>query len=56
MSLGVFGEFPANSSTGVPDISIPVYELKFRNISIPVALKYNTNLVKPDVHLGWVGS
>ena len=55
MSLGVFGEFPANSSTGVPDISIPVYEVKFRNISIPIGLQYNTNLVKPDIHPGWVG-
>ena len=55
MSLGVFGEFPPAMPTGVPNISVPVYTIKYRGLEIPLALSYNANLVKPDVHPGWVG-
>lgn len=54
-SLGVFGEFPAISATGVPNIYIPIYDIKHNGIVIPIALQYNNNLVKPDLHPGWVG-
>ena len=55
MSLGVFGDFPAELVTGVPDIQVPLYDLKYKGIKIPLGLNYNTNLVKPDEHPGWVG-
>ncbi|QKJ30322.1 RHS repeat protein [Mucilaginibacter mali] len=54
-SLGIFTQFPAAAATGTPGINIPVYELKYRNVTVPIALSYNTNMVKPDVHPGWVG-
>jgi len=55
MSLGTFGEFPAALSTGVPSVMVPVYEINYRNIKIPITLSYNINLAKPDIHPGWVG-
>ncbi|MBL7854170.1 MAG: hypothetical protein JNL17_07220 [Cyclobacteriaceae bacterium] len=54
-SLGVFGEFPAVSATGVPNISLNLYTVSFREVTIPITLQYNSNLAKPDQHPGWVG-
>jgi YD repeat-containing protein len=54
-ALQIFGTFPQSSYTGVPAISVPLYTIKYKNISIPIGLSYNTNLVKPDSHPGWVG-
>jgi hypothetical protein len=55
ISMGVFNEFPSVLSNGSPSIEIPVYTVNYRNFSLPINLMYNTNLVKPDIHPGWVG-
>jgi len=54
-ALGTFGDFPAVGSTGVPDISVPIYTVKSGDASIPIALQYNPNMVKPDYLSSWVG-
>lgn len=41
--------------TGDLHIDIPLYELKIKNISIPIGLQYNLNKVKPNIHPGIVG-
>ena len=54
-----FTDIPVSYSTGVPDVSIPLYTLKSGNIEIPVVLRYHTHNVKPhmalstNVALGW---
>src|ERR1700748_3322604 len=53
--LGVFVNLPQSGSTGVPPINVPIYTIKYRDISIPISLNYNSNLLKPDEHPGWVG-
>ena len=50
-----YGKIPTVPFTGVANISIPIYELKLRNISVPVQLSYHTSNVKPNLHPGWVG-
>lgn len=55
MSFAVFDGFPAVPNTGIPDINVPVYDFKYREINIPISLRYNTNLVKPDIQPSWVG-
>ncbi|PWG78075.1 hypothetical protein DDR33_24190 [Pararcticibacter amylolyticus] len=54
-AMGVFAQFPAGSFTGVPPITVPLYDMTFNDISLPVRLAYNTNLVKPDNNSSWVG-
>jgi hypothetical protein len=54
-SLGIYGQFPAALPTGVPNITIPIYELNYGGIKIPLTLRYNPQLLKPDLHPGWVG-
>src|ERR1700722_18726695 len=36
-----YGDIPVSAYTGVPDISIPLYTAKFRDISIPISLSYH---------------
>ena len=57
-SLGKYGEIPVGLFTGSPQISIPLCELKAKNISVPVILRYNSNGVRVDeyssnVGMGW---
>lgn len=54
-SFTIFGKVPVNGFTGVPDISIPLYDFKVRGGSVPIRLSYHTASVKPNLHPGWVG-
>lgn len=57
-ALGKFGLVPVNYSTGVPDISIPVYTVKDGTLTFPISLKYHAGGIKvkedaSEVGLGW---
>jgi len=54
-----YGDVPVSPYTGVPNISIPLYTLKFRDISVPISLSYHASGIKvgeeaSQVGLGWV--
>jgi YD repeat-containing protein len=55
-SLGVYGELPVSLFTGIPDISIPIYELKGNKIGLPISLSYHAGGLRPEVHPSWVGN
>lgn len=42
-----YGEYAINYSTGIPDISIPLYEINHRGYRLPLVLKYNPKPLKP---------
>jgi len=49
---------PIDYSTGIPNISVPIYDLKFGNVSIPITLNYHAggimvNQIATSVGLGW---
>ena len=52
--------YPADGNKGVPDISIPLYTIKYGKLSIPIVLRYSTTNAKvdrsvaPNVGFGWV--
>lgn len=50
-----FGEYAINSSTGIPDISIPLYEINARGYKIPVTLRYNPQPIKPGYNYDVLG-
>ncbi|MDT7832736.1 hypothetical protein RQM59_10125 [Flavobacteriaceae bacterium S356] len=57
-SLGKFTEVPVSHYTGVPNISIPIYTINAKGISIPINLSYHARgvmveEVAPRVGIGW---
>lgn len=53
-----YGEYPVSHATGVPQIEIPLYEIKTRDINIPINISYHASGIKvedvaPPVGLGW---
>lgn len=57
-SLGKFGEIPVSYATGVPSISIPVFNINVGKISLPISLDYHAGGIRIDemassVGLGW---
>jgi len=53
-----FGEYPMDYSTGVPHISIPLYEINVGNYKVPVSIAYHASGNKVQdiaspVGLGW---
>jgi YD repeat-containing protein len=57
-SLGKYGETPVNYYTGLPNISIPLLEIKSGSLTLPISLSYHGAGIKvdeeaPSVGLGW---
>ncbi len=53
-----YGEYSVSPATGVPEISIPLYEVKLGEITLPVSISYHASGIKVDdvsstVGLGW---
>lgn len=48
-------EKPVNLYNGSVDVSVPLYELKDGEISIPITLRYNTSGIRVDEEASWVG-
>ena len=53
--LGEYGKVPVSLYTGVPDISVPIYELKAGNYSLSLAASYHLASVKPNSQSGCLG-
>lgn len=54
-----YGEYPVGYSTGVPNISIPLYEIELEDYKLPISISYHASGIKQDdvasvVGLGWV--
>lgn len=54
-SLGKYADMPVGYHTGTPNISIPLYELKEGDISLPIALSYHASGVRVAEVASWVG-
>ncbi|NNV55074.1 hypothetical protein [Limnovirga soli] len=57
-ALQKYGEIPVSAYTGIPSISVPIYTIKFRDITVPVSLSYHASGIKVGeeasrVGLGW---
>jgi YD repeat-containing protein len=57
-SLGIYGDIPVSMYTGVPNISIPIYQIKSRDIVVPISISYHASGIKinqesSSVGLGW---
>ena len=54
-SFGLYGEVPISYYSGVPQIDIPLGEVREGKIQVPISLSYHASGFRPDVHPGWVG-
>lgn len=57
-SLGSYAFNPITSQNGLPDISIPIHEIKIKSVNIPITISYHAggikvNAVSSRVGLGW---
>ncbi len=57
-SLGKYGSTPVGYFTGTPQASIPIYNFKSGELSVPISLDYASNGIKVDqlttnIGLGW---
>jgi len=57
-SLFKFTEIPVSQSTGIADISIPIYQINMKGVSIPVRLRYHSGGIgvtetASNVGMGW---
>lgn len=54
-SLGKFGDYQVSHFTGLPDITIPIFEVKSGELTVPITLSYHASGVKPTDIASWVG-
>ena len=54
-SLGQYGEYQMDYSNGLPDISIPLYEVKSGDLTVPIILRYQGGGIKVQQEATWVG-
>ncbi|EGK02194.1 RHS repeat domain-containing protein [Dysgonomonas gadei] len=54
-SLGRYGEYQMDYSNGLPDISIPLYEIKSGDLIVPITLRYQGGGIKVQQEATWVG-
>ncbi len=55
-SLGLYGEVPVSLYTGIPEISIPLFNAPDKYNAFSIGLSYHAGGVRPDQHPGWVGT
>ncbi|NQX38381.1 hypothetical protein SAMN05421820_101399 [Pedobacter steynii] len=48
-------ETPVSVHTGIPNISIPLYEINIKGVTIPIVLNYQSGGIKVDQEATWVG-
>ncbi|WP_448698195.1 hypothetical protein ACFGVR_15350 [Mucilaginibacter sp. AW1-3] len=54
-SLAKFINYPVNFNTGVPNISIPLFEVNSGSLSLPITLSYHAGGIKVNEKSTWVG-
>ncbi|HAS42421.1 MAG TPA: hypothetical protein DCS93_18225 [Microscillaceae bacterium] len=54
-ALEKFAEVPVGHYTGIPNISVPICNLKSRSLSVPISLSYHYTGFKPNEIPSWVG-
>lgn len=55
VSLGKFGEVPVGLYNGIPEISIPLYVVKTKDLTLPISLDYHASGIKVEDISSWVG-
>ncbi len=54
-SLGKYGDIPVSLASGIPTVSIPLYEIQEGDLSLPISLNYHAGGIKVAETASWVG-
>ena len=54
-SLWKYAELPVNLYTGIPSISIPIFEAKSGDLKVPITLSYHAGGIRFEEQASWVG-
>ena len=54
-NLGKYGDTPVTYYTGLPNVSIPIFNVTGNTLSVPVTLTYNYSGMQPLQKASWVG-
>lgn len=54
-ALGKYGNIPVSTYTGIPNIELPIYTIKYRDIDIPISLSYHASGFTVEEESGWTG-
>jgi YD repeat-containing protein len=54
-NLSKYGDVPVTYYTGLPNISIPIFNITGSELSLPVVLSYNYSGLQPTQKASWVG-
>ena len=54
-AMGKYGVLPVTLYSGLPSITVPIYDLKTPNLDLPFSLSYNYNGYKPNEIPTWAG-
>jgi hypothetical protein len=54
-SLGQYGTYQVNLYTGLPDISIPLFEATSGSLKAPITLSYHAAGIRYTDQASWVG-
>jgi YD repeat-containing protein len=54
-SLGVYGQVPISLNTGLPEISVPIHEIKAKDMTLPVDISYHGGGIRVEEAASWVG-
>lgn len=55
-ALGKFGDYGVSYFTGLPEMSIPIFEATSGDLKVPITLSYHASGIKPTDVAGWVGA
>lgn len=47
-SLARYAEYPVSLTTGIPDITIPLYEIRMGEFTLPITISYHASGARPD--------
>ena len=54
-ALAKYVEMPVSTTTGIPNISVPIYTINEGQISLPINLSYHAGGIKVEEIASWVG-
>lgn len=54
-AIAKYGEIPVGYYTGVPNIGVPIYDIKSKSLSLPLSLNYHAGGNKVEDIASWVG-
>jgi YD repeat-containing protein len=55
-ALAKYINYPVSYSNGLPQINIPLYEIKAGELTLPISLSYHASGIKVNDASGWVGA